>query len=95
MNKVEFLRAIQEVANIEVPQKDIDEILKAQAIVAENAMKKGEELNIPGIGKLSVKEVPERRGTIMMGERKGEDYVVAAHREPKMKLAKGFKDCLL
>ena len=95
MTKNEYLKAIQEVVEIEIPMKDIDAILKAQGVVAENAMKNGEDLTIPGIGKLSVKEVPERRGTIMMGERKGEEYVVAAHREPKMKLAKGFKNCLL
>ena len=31
----------------------------------------------------------------MMGERKGEEYVVEAHREPKIKLAKNFKEVLL
>ena len=95
MTKNEYLKAIQEVVDIEIPVKDIDAIVKAQAIVAENAMKNGEDLTIPGIGKLSVKDVPERRGTIMMGERKGEEYIVAAHREPKMKLTKSFKECLL
>ena len=34
-------------------------------------------------------------GKIMMGDRKGEEYVVEAHREPKIKLAKNFKEVLL
>ena len=42
-----------------------------------------------------MKTVPERRGKIMMGERKGEEYVVPEHREPKIKLAKSFKEVLL
>ena len=95
MNKNEYLKAIQEVVEIEIPMKDIDAILKAQGVVAENAMKNGEDLTIPGIGKLSIKDVPERRGKIMLGEKAGEEYVVPAHREPKMKLAKAFKNCLL
>lgn len=95
MTKNEMIKKIQEVVEIEIPMKDIDAILKAQEVVARNAVKEGDDITIPGIGKISVKDVPERRGTIMMGERKGEEYVVEAHREPKMKLAKGFKDCLL
>ena len=95
MTKNEMIKKIQEVVEIEIPMKDIDAILKAQEVVARNAVKEGDDITIPGIGKISVKEVPERRGTIMMGERKGEEYVVAANREPKIKLAKGFKNCLL
>ena len=33
------------------------------------------------IGKFKVKDVPERTGTIMMGDRKGETYTVPAHSE--------------
>lgn len=95
MTKNEMIKKIQEIVDIEIPMKDVDEILKAQAIVAEDAMRNGDDMTIPGIGKLSVKDVPERRGTIMMGERAGQEYVVAAHKEPKMKLSKAFKNCLL
>lgn len=95
MTKNEMIKKIQEVVEIEIPMKDIDAILKAQEVVARNAVKEGDDITIPGIGKISVKDVPERRGKIMMGDRKGEEYVVEAHKEPKIKLAKGFKGCLL
>ena len=95
MTKNEMIKKIQEVVEIEIPMKDIDAILKAQEVVARNAVKEGDDITIPGIGKISVKDVPERRGKIMMGEKAGEEYVVPAHREPKMKLAKAFKNCLL
>lgn len=95
MTKNEMIKKIQEVVEIEIPMKDIDAILKAQEVVARNAVKEGDDITIPGIGKISVKDVPERRGKIMMGDRKGEEYVVEAHKEPKMKLAKSFKECLL
>ena len=63
--------------------------------MARNVVKADDDVTIPGIGKVSVKTVPERRGKIMMGERKGEEYVVPQHREPKIKLAKSFKEVLL
>ena len=47
MNKVEFLRAIQEKVSIEIPQKDLAEILKAQEekkqIVTTGILKKKEQ----------------------------------------------------
>ena len=73
MTKNEMIKKIQEVVEIEIPMTDIDAFLKAQEVVVRNAVKEGDDITIPGIGKISVKEVPERRGTIMMGERKGEE----------------------
>ena len=78
-----------------VNQKQIDEVLVALGEVIVDVVKSDDKVTIPNIGTVSVKDVPERRGKIMMGERKGEEYVVEAHREPKIKLAKGFKGCLL
>lgn len=75
--------------------KDIDAILKALAEVVEDVVKADDKVVLPGLGTFSVKEVPERRGTIMMGDRKGEEYIVPAHKEPKFKLTKAFKDVLL
>ena len=78
-----------------VNQKQIDEVLVALGEVIVDVVKADDKVTIPNIGTVSVKDVPERRGKIMMGERKGEEYVVEAHKEPKIKLAKGFKGCLL
>ena len=94
MTKNELIKSIgTKVEN--VSQKDIASVLDALSEVVVDVVKADDDVTIPGIGKVSVKTVPERRGKIMMGERKGEEYVVPQHREPKIKLAKSFKEVLL
>ena len=94
MTKAELIKSIGN--KVEgVNQKQIDEVLTALSEIVVDVVKTDDKVTIPNIGTVSVKDVPERRGKIMMGDRKGEEYVVAAHKEPKIKLAKGFKGCLL
>ena len=94
MTKAELIKSIGN--KVEgVNQKQIDEVLTALGEVVVDVVKSDDKVTIPNIGTVSVKDVPERRGKIMMGERKGEEYVVEAHREPKIKLAKSFKEVLL
>ena len=94
MNKNELIKSIgTKVEN--VSQKDISSVLDALSEVVVDVVKADDDVSIPGIGKVSVKTVPERRGKIMLGDRKGEEYVVPEHKEPKIKLAKGFKEVLL
>ena len=94
MTKSELIKSIGTKVE-EVNQKEIGAVLDALAEVVVDVVKADDDVTIPGIGKVSVKTVPERRGKIMMGERKGEEYVVPQHREPKIKLAKSFKEVLL
>ena len=94
MTKAELIKNIGNKVD-GVNQKQIDEVLMALGEVVVDVVKADDDVTIPGIGKVSVKTVPERRGKIMMGERKGEEYVVPEHREPKIKLAKSFKEVLL
>ena len=94
MTKAELIKSIgNKVEGLN--QKQIDEVLTALGEVVVDVVKADDKVVIHNIGTVSVKDVPERRGKIMMGSRKGEEYVVAAHKEPKIKLAKGFKGCLL
>lgn len=94
MTKAELIKSIgNKVEGLN--QKQIDEVLTALGEVVVDVVKADDKVVIPNIGTVSVKDVPERRGKIMMGNRKGEEYVVSAHKEPKIKLAKGFKGCLL
>ena len=94
MTKADLIKSIgTKVEN--VSQKDISAVLDALSEVVVDVVKADDDVTIPGIGKVSVKTVPERRGKIMMGDRKGEEYVVPQHREPKIKLAKSFKEVLL
>ena len=94
MTKSDLIKSIgTKVEN--VSQKDIASVLDALTETVVDVVKADDDVTIPGIGKVSVKTVPERRGKIMMGDRKGEEYVVPQHREPKIKLAKNFKEVLL
>ena len=94
MTKNELIKSIgTKVEN--VSQKDIASVLDALAETIVDVVRADDDVTIPGVGKVSVKTVPERRGKIMLGERKGEEYVVPEHREPKIKLAKSFKEVLL
>lgn len=94
MTKAELIKSIGN--KVEgVNQKQINEVLTALSEVVVDVVNADDKVTIPNIGTVSVKDVPERRGKIMMGDRKGEEYVVEAHKEPKMKLVKSFKECLL
>lgn len=91
MTKVELLKEIT--VATELPQKDIDAVLAAYATVVTETLteNKEESIPLPGLGTFKVKDVNERRGTIMMGDRKGEEYVTPAHQEPTFKLSKPVK----
>ncbi len=78
-----------------VSQKDIGAVLDALTSVVEDVVKADDKIAIPGLGTFSVKDVPERRGKILLGDRAGEEYVVAAHKEPKFKINKNFKRILV
>ncbi len=93
MTKAELIRSIG--TKIEsVNQKDIGAVLDALTSVVEDVVKVDDKVSIPGLGTFFVKDVPERRGKILLGDRAGEEYVVAAHKEPKFKMSKNFKGIL-
>lgn len=92
MTKAELIRSIQAKVTFNIPQKDVEEILSGLTSVIEDAMRVDDVVNIPGIGKFVVKDVPERRGKILLGDKAGEEYVTPAHKEPKFKMSKTFKN---
>ena len=94
MTKNELIKSIgTKVENVN--QKDIALVLDALKETVIDVVKADDDVTIPGICKVSVKTVNERRGKIMMGDRKGEEYVIPQHREPKIKLVNSFKEILL
>lgn len=95
MTKNEFCKRITEETIGEFNQKEIADVLDAIEKVVKDVVLKEDEVTLPGICKVSVKVVPERRGKILLGDRKGEEYVVPEHKEPKLKLVKSFKEILL
>lgn len=93
MTKQNFITKVTE--KIEgMTKKDAALIIDTIGEVITEALVAGDDITIPGVGKFSVKEVPERTGTIMMGERKGEKYVTPAHNAPKFKAATTLKNAV-
>lgn len=94
MKKSELIKNIgNQVENVR--QKEIGAVLDALTSVVEDAVKADDRVTIPGLGTFSVKDVSERHGKILRGERAGEEYSVAAHKEPKFKMSKHFKKILV
>ena len=91
MNKIEFVKKIAEVSVEEVSQKQVGAVLAAIESVVKDAVLANDEVTIPGVCKVKSKVVPERTGKIMMGDRKGETYVVPEHKEGSVKIVKSLK----
>ena len=69
---------------------DIAVIIDTYAEVITDTLKADATESVPvgKLGKFKVKTVPERRGKIMMGDRKGEEYVTPQHDEITFKMSK-------
>jgi nucleoid DNA-binding protein len=92
MTKNEVLKAV--VNKVEgASQKDIAVILDAFSDVITETLtaNHAESVAVGKLGKFKVKTVPERRGKIMMGNRKGEEYVTPQHDEICFKMSKSAK----
>lgn len=92
MIKTELINAIAE--RIEGAKKgDIALILDTYAEVITDTLKADTTESVPvgKLGKFKVKTVPERRGKIMVGDRKGEEYVTPQHDEICFKMSKSAK----
>lgn len=92
MVKNELVSAIAE--RIEGAKKgDIAVVLDTFADVITDTLKADatESVSVGKLGKFKVKTVPERRGKIMMGDRKGEEYVTPQHDEITFKMSKTAK----
>ena len=92
MTKTDLLREIS--SRIDgTTQKDIAVVLDVFEQVVIDTLKKdtNETVSFGKLGKFKVKTVPERRGKIMMGDRKGEEYVTPQHEEICFKMSKSAK----
>lgn len=92
MVKNELVSAIAE--RIEGAKKgDIAIVLDTFAEVITDTLKADvtESVPVDKLGKFKVKTVPERRGKIMMGDHKGEEYVTPQHDEITFKMSKTAK----
>ena len=92
MVKNELINAIAE--RVDGAKKgDIAVIIDTYAEVITDTLKGDATESVPvgKLGKFKVKTVPERRGKIMMGDRKGEEYVTPQHDEITFKMSKTAK----
>ena len=92
MTKQEMIKKIQETISIDVPLKDITEIVDAIPTVIVETLKndKTEKVTLPGLGAFKVKDVPERRGTAALAG--GKEWVKPAHSEICFKITKSIKE---
>ncbi len=92
MTKQKMIKKIQETINIDVPLKDITEIVDAIPTVVIETLKidNTEKVTLPGLGSFKVKDVPERRGISTLGEKK--EWVKPAHSEITFKMSKSVKE---
>lgn len=97
MTKVEFIKKIVDITKEtndggkELNQKDVNIVLSAIETVVKNAVLKDDDVTIPGVGKVKTKVVPERTGTVMMGENKGQKWTKPEHKEATFKISKSLK----
>jgi len=80
---------------IEVTKNTVTVVLDALGDVIEDVVKNDDKVTLPKIGTFSVKTVPERKGTIYLGSKKGETYTVPEHKQPKFTMNSKFKKILV
>ena len=93
MNKTQLLREIS--GRLEgATQRDVEAVLTTFEDVIFDTLKANtdEKITFGKLGAFKVKDVPERIGTIMMGSKKGEQYIVPEHQEIVFKMSKSSKN---
>jgi DNA-binding protein HU-beta len=87
MNQSDLVKAIADEAGL--PQVGVESTLKALGKITQNALNAGEEVTLPGIGKLSVSTRAARTGR---NPQTGDPLQIAAKQVPKFSAAKALKD---
>lgn len=92
MNQTDLINAISEHhSNTGVSKAAIKFVLEAQGEVIQKAMRVGDEVTIPDLGKLTVAAKAARKGR---NPATGEEIDIPAKRVPKFSAAKALKDAV-
>lgn len=92
MNQAELIDAIAaDPTNSSVSKSSIKWVLDSTAAIAKSALKSGDEVTLPGIGKLSVKIRAARKGR---NPATGADIDIPARNVPHFSAAKYLKDAV-
>ena len=86
MNKTEFIKAVSDKA--EITQKDIGVVYDAMLDVVTETLKKGEKIQLVGLGTLEVKKVEAKTG---INPRTKETVKIAACNKPVFKFGDAYK----
>ena len=89
MNKTELIAAIAN--QTELSKKDAEAALKAFIDVVSEELKKGEKVQLVGVGTFEVSERAEREGR---NPSTGETMTIKASKSPKFKAGKALKDMI-
>lgn len=89
MTKTELINALAE--NTGLTKKDVGAVVDSLTAVVTDALVAGDKVTLPGLCSFETVEVAEKTGTIMLGERKGQQYVTPAHRAPKVRALGALK----
>ena len=89
MNKTELVAAVADQA--EISKKDAEKALAAFTAVVTDEIKKGEKVQLVGLGTFEVVERKEREGR---NPQSGETMKIAASKAPKFKAGKALKDAM-
>lgn len=89
MNKQELISAIAEKANLS--KKDADAALSAFVGAVEDALKKGDKVQLVGFGSFEVRERAARTGR---NPQTGAEMKIAAAKVPTFKAGKALKDLI-
>jgi len=89
MNQAELISNIA--ANSGQPKKVVESVLKCTGEEAQAALKNGDEVTLPGLGKLSVNKRAARTGR---NPATGAEIDIPAKNVPKFSAAKSLKDAV-
>jgi DNA-binding protein HU-beta len=89
MTKSQIVAAISDATDLS--KRQADDALKALVDIIHASLKKGEEVSIPGFGKLKVKFRPQRKGR---NPATGEELTIKASNAVSFSCAKPLKDAV-
>lgn len=92
MKKTDLLSLLS--SKTELRKKDCEDVLKAfaEVVVEKLTDNHKEKIALDGLGTFKVKDVPERSGTVQLGQNKGATWTKPAHSEITFKMSAKVKE---
>jgi nucleoid DNA-binding protein len=92
MTKVELIKNIEEKLGEDFTKKQIEAVLVANGVVAQEGLVAGDEVPVVGLGKVKTKDVAERQVPINPRDREAGMKVAPAHKAPKFAFSGHIKE---